>query len=276
MSRWHESYCSRPEVTIVGGLPCCSYCYALASTEDVALSSRLQRLEIPVAQENTPMNLTLPQSVNYESWRPDGSSTSVPDLGNNNVENTNGSPVFSPPNVDDTCPVGSRGGTPGFGRWRSDPGYSKFDNAQEIRVLVLDPGYQGECVHAEFVNRRFSDDGPCYEAVSYTWADEHGDNTRCRPDFVGIYWDVYLVTRNCEEALLSIRDQFETRNLWVDSLCINQDDMAERSSQVNLMPQIYAEADRVLLYVGQASADTDDAFHRLARQHYFNILIPPS
>ncbi|KAG7286694.1 hypothetical protein NEMBOFW57_009005 [Staphylotrichum longicolle] len=44
---------------------------------------------------------------------------------------------------------------------------------------------------------------PAYETVSYCWAGEDGDDTRCRPVYVGEYWDVMLHTRNCWEMLRS-------------------------------------------------------------------------
>lgn len=41
--------------------------------------------------------------------------------------------------------------------------------------------------------------------------------------------------------------------LWIDSVCINQADLAEKSSQVNLMGQIYKKAARVIVWLGKDS-----------------------
>lgn len=44
--------------------------------------------------------------------------------------------------------------------------------------------------------------------------------------------------------------------LWVDTLCINQTDLQERSHQVNMMGKIYSKADRVLIWLGEESQDS--------------------
>ncbi|KAL3291586.1 heterokaryon incompatibility protein [Colletotrichum asianum] len=41
MSRWHEPTCIQPNVAVVGGLPCCSWCYAVASIDDITFAPPL-------------------------------------------------------------------------------------------------------------------------------------------------------------------------------------------------------------------------------------------
>ena len=53
------------------------------------------------------------------------------------------------------------------------------------------------------------------------------------------------------EALRRIRDEDEERVLWVDALCINQLDINERNQHVQRMGEIYAKADRVLIWLGE-------------------------
>lgn len=58
------------------------------------------------------------------------------------------------------------------------------------------------------------------------------------------------------------RENLRTENyddsslLWVDTLCINQTDLQERSHQVNMMGKIYSKADRVLIWLGEESQDS--------------------
>ncbi|OCL11348.1 heterokaryon incompatibility, partial [Glonium stellatum] len=59
-----------------------------------------------------------------------------------------------------------------------------------------------------------------------------------------------FITRNCEAALQTLRSEGEERISWVDAICINQDDIQERNSQVRLMPAVYHQATRVLAYLG--------------------------
>ncbi|KAG5769211.1 hypothetical protein H9Q72_003483 [Fusarium xylarioides] len=51
--------------------------------------------------------------------------------------------------------------------------------------------------------------------------------------------------------------------LWVDAICINQDDLDERAQQVALMQQIYSRASSVLVWLGRATEQTVPAFRLL-------------
>jgi hypothetical protein len=48
--------------------------------------------------------------------------------------------------------------------------------------------------------------------------------------------------------------------LWVDALCINQKDRAERSAQVSIMDQIYEAATNVIVWLGQKDLASHAAF----------------
>ena len=45
-------------------------------------------------------------------------------------------------------------------------------------------------------------------------------------------------------------DTVRPRRLWIDALCINQEDVQERNEQVGLMNRIYGDADEVLIWLG--------------------------
>jgi hypothetical protein len=44
--------------------------------------------------------------------------------------------------------------------------------------------------------------------------------------------------------------------LWADALCINQSDTPEKNHQVPLMRHIYGHSSRVIMWLGDASADS--------------------
>jgi hypothetical protein len=50
---------------------------------------------------------------------------------------------------------------------------------------------------------------------------------------------------------------------WADSICINQADVHERSSQVRLMNTIYRSAEMVAIWLGPAAQDRDLAFDKM-------------
>jgi hypothetical protein len=60
-------------------------------------------------------------------------------------------------------------------------------------------------------------------------------------------------------ALRHLRHRSEPRSMWVDAICISQKDDQERSKQVASMFAIYAVARRVLMWLGPAGSESDDA-----------------
>jgi len=91
------------------------------------------------------------------------------------------------------------------------------------------------------------DEAPEYEAISYVW----GDCTN--PVFVicDTQGGMLRVPPNLKAALLRFRIADKPRTLWMDSICINQDDLTERSNHVRLMGPIYKKASTVLIWLGE-------------------------
>ena len=108
--------------------------------------------------------------------------------------------------------------------WLGDHSYHytslNLVHGRQIRVLVLQPGQPGDPLRCELEHVNLQQ-GPIYEAVSYTWADEKGDDSICRTIQCG-HGDKFLgITKNCEAALLRLRKRDEDRRLWVDAVCID-------------------------------------------------------
>lgn len=59
-----------------------------------------------------------------------------------------------------------------------------------------------------------------------------------------------LISKNLYIALQHVRPAEKTLTLWIDALCINQRDDAERSAQVQKMQKIYGRASEVLIWLG--------------------------
>ena len=106
-----------------------------------------------------------------------------------------------------------------------------------IRLFILYPSSDAEA-EIEFSLRRANlaaSEGK-YEALSYTWGELHstgriflGRNGSRLP--VDIRQSLY----NC---LLRLRRVEKVRTLWIDAICINQDDLTEKGLQITLMPRI--------------------------------------
>ena len=97
-----------------------------------------------------------------------------------------------------------------------------------------------------------------YEAISYVWGSSQ--------DRVDINCDGEMIsaTRNCDEVLRSLRGARTSRLLWIDAICINQNNMAERNQQVKIMGLIYRCAVRVLVWLGSGTPYSDSALKFLA------------
>jgi hypothetical protein len=127
-------------------------------------------------------------------------------------------------------------------RWASSfiyptlPGSGNF-----VRMIDLYPG-AGD-LYLSLSTTKLEEADP-YSALSYVW----GDITEKSRLFLDGH--PYLITQSLFVALRHIRAKFartEALRLWVDAVCINQDDIMERNSQIPIMGDIYKRAERVIL-----------------------------
>jgi len=96
--------------------------------------------------------------------------------------------------------------------------------------------------------------------LSYAW-DEPDELLPKR--FIVCSHNAAEVTPNLFAALQRLRYPDQSRALWIDALCINQRDEEERGSQVRIMRDIYANARRVLVWLGEESEMDRLAFDSL-------------
>ena len=127
-------------------------------------------------------------------------------------------------------------------------------NAEDgIRLLLLHATKAtrpADEIYCSLVVRRREDVFDKYYALSYTWGDSDCHHTITVNGVEGV-----PVTHNLFAALKRLRDldTFQTRTSWIDALCINQADSAERSSQVRRMREVYHSADRVVIWLGDSN-----------------------
>lgn len=144
----------------------------------------------------------------------------------------------------------------------------KLLSHQFIRVLELYAGELSDPLSGTLVAQPV--DGESFEAVSYVWGGHPTETMMVDGTPVSI-------TVNLKRALKAFRSRppsrikGHVRRLWVDSVCINQDDISERSSQVELMGRIFAGASRVLTWLG----DNEKGLTSFAMQVIRDILEDP-
>ncbi|KAJ3543656.1 hypothetical protein NM208_g3461 [Fusarium decemcellulare] len=140
----------------------------------------------------------------------------------------------------------------------------------EIRILSLQVNPLSTKTHEVPIRCSLSvaslEDNPSYFALSYVW----GDPVRCREIIVNGRRS--SITSNLDIALRRLSGWFQandfvdddgTVSMWIDSICINQDDVTEKSSQVSKMGDIFSRATRVIAWLGEASDDSDAAMECL-------------
>jgi hypothetical protein len=96
-----------------------------------------------------------------------------------------------------------------------------------------------------------------YEALSYLW----GDPDQTLPIFVNEY--PFNITVNLHAALSRLRDPSFELVIWVDAICINQADDTEKVYQIQSMAKIYGQANRVVVWLGEANDDSGQALEAI-------------
>ncbi|KAH6673488.1 heterokaryon incompatibility protein [Halenospora varia] len=97
---------------------------------------------------------------------------------------------------------------------------------------------------------------PKFKALSYSWGTS---SQRVRIEISGRDGEPggLFITPSLELALQHLRHSSESTIIWIDQICINQEDDQEKGEQVPLMCQIYTQAEEVLVWLGLVADDSD-------------------
>ena len=143
---------------------------------------------------------------------------------------------------------------------RSSP-YQPLSRPLEIRLLELGPASHGKS--SAWTMRQVSlHDDPAYVALSYVW----GDSKDTTP--IECNGHEFLVTKNLKNVLDHLYASCRKIVIWVDALCINQNDLKERSQQVQMMRHIFEKAHFTFAWLGPVSENSDLAMAFLAGLGY--------
>lgn len=121
------------------------------------------------------------------------------------------------------------------------------EDLKDIRLITLHPG--DSTANLEISIQTVSlmpESPPIYEALSYAWGSAKSMTS------IRIGEDSLAVTKSLANALRHLRYSEDSRALWIDAICINQQNLTERSHQVKRMADIYSLADRVVAWLGPA------------------------
>jgi hypothetical protein len=125
--------------------------------------------------------------------------------------------------------------------------YKSIDKpADQIRLLVLQPKTRFGLIECSLEPRSLDSAGS-FEAISYRWSDNG------QPMAILVDQQRKIVSNTVYLLLRSLQSDSK-RVLWLDSICINQDDEKEKERQIPLMRKVYSSATRVIGWVGDSPA----------------------
>ncbi|RAH58738.1 hypothetical protein BO85DRAFT_458882 [Aspergillus piperis CBS 112811] len=145
--------------------------------------------------------------------------------------------------------------------------YNKLDpSAKQIRLLTIFPDENDENLVRASLHTASLNDACDFEALSYVWGD-----TSVTVD-ISVDDCIVGVTANLHAFLWGLRQPNSERMVWVDYVCINQNDISERNSQVVLMYQIYSTARSVVAWLGDLEPEALELiewYHANQKGFYF-------
>lgn len=172
-----------------------------------------------------------------------------------------------------------------FADYNQQPGrdlyeYDALPHSRCIRLLQILPGNENVCCLLQVFDLQSS---PPYDALSYTWGDPRPPLLQSiapaqyrRHHSIVCNGRALSVTQNLYDALIQLRSTKHTPTIrpleswiWIDAICINQGDLAERGAQVAMMADIYQRASTVVVWLGKEDRYTKPAVDLI---HYLSSI----
>lgn len=139
--------------------------------------------------------------------------------------------------------------------------YEPLEYDDSVRVLVLHPSLDSsEPITCTLQHARLSDESLEYRAISYTW----GSAIREQRVFLHDGARELLVGDSCYSALRHLRHSRRGQLLWIDAICIDQENLREQGHQVSVMDEVYDRAFDVTVFLGEEDAGSLVLFRELA------------
>ena len=148
--------------------------------------------------------------------------------------------------------------------------YTPLDETrQEIRLMTLFPGSFDDPIVLSIRRTPLTKmQIPRFEALSYAWgnaSDRQDIFIQKKSTLAATWrkvtssspmWKILSVTSNLSQALRYIRLKGQPRVLWADAVCVDQQNLDERSKQVTRMPDIYGSAKGTIAWFGPESSNS--------------------
>jgi len=167
--------------------------------------------------------------------------------------------------------------------------YKNIDYNNQIRLLKIYPGAKRDSLACSLIPCRLLDHEVqrpldytgCipYGALSYSWGVNNARNVVHVFDSDDGYetWkkvksvlkrdlrSQFFVRDNLRDALEQLRSKEKAVFVWADAICINQENLTERTAQVARMHDVYTQAEKVYIWLGKGKSKEEN-------QKTFNFL----
>lgn len=144
-----------------------------------------------------------------------------------------------------------------------------------IRLLKLLPSKKKDAIVAcTLTEHNFKKKPVDFEALSWSWGSDPWDSKIViRRDDEDFYFDVPQSLLNC---LMALRHKKDSKMIWVDAICINQEVLFEKNHQIPMMPEIYGRAQCVDIWIGDSDHESKVAIdfmqNEILRLQHFDEL----
>lgn len=141
--------------------------------------------------------------------------------------------------------------------------YTPIDhNSDQIRVLRIEPGRKQESIKCKIQHVSLASVQSQFNCLSYTWGDELPAKT------ILVDGRRFSVRLNLHQFLTRASESKKifSKPIWIDAICLDQSNAAERNHQVQRMAQIYKSAEHVFIWLGPSQWKTS------ARMRMFTYL----
>lgn len=158
--------------------------------------------------------------------------------------------------------------------------YEPLSTPDSIRVIALEPSLdRNATLHCKIIHVdrekvvRGDSQLSHYEPVSYVWgkAPFFSHSLIC-----GSGQKRLAITPNVDEILRTLRKPTKARYLWIDAICLNQMDLEEKSNQVSLMADIFAQGRKTHVYMSfsKPMQGALNMLHRIAQYESTDRALP--
>lgn len=107
-----------------------------------------------------------------------------------------------------------------------------------------------------------------FSALTYVWGKlEGGHHISCEGHSIPL-------TVNAHSALMHLRRKLGSFTIWIDAVCIDQENQQEKETQISLMGDVYTQADAVYVWLGEGSERTDRAITYLQNHRFLSYFHP--